>query len=134
MYFDDRFPLLTVFQNPLTSAKTFTLKTNISPLSTAIVSKSPSQMSGASWSERRVGLGSAGGAHGSVALSGGLVALSGGLVGLSGRLVGFSGGLVVLKVCVLVDVGSGSAVVVYDGVVVVLKGSVGAATGSPVDT
>lgn len=100
------------FKHPLTFAKTFTLKINISPLSTAIVLKSPSQISGASWSERRVGLGSAGGTHGLVAVSGGLVALSGGLVGLSGRLVGFSGGLVVLRSSVVVDVGSGSAVVV----------------------
>lgn len=133
-------------------AMIITLKTNISPLSTAIVLKSPSQISGASWSERRVGLGSAGGTHGSVALSGGLVALSGGLVALSGGLVGFSGRLVgfagslvgfagclvVLKGSVVVEVGSGSGsgsvVVVCDGVVVVIKGSVGAITGGPVNT
>lgn len=70
-----------------------------------------------------------------VALSGGLVALSGGLVGLSGSLVGLSGGLVVFKGSVVVDVASGSAmvvVVVYAGIVVVLKDSVGASTWGPV--
>jgi len=91
-----------------------TLNTNISPLSMVTVSKFPSQMSGASWSERAVGRGL-------------WVGLTGGTQGL----VGCSEGLVVFGWPTVV-VGSGSAVVVNR--VVVGVAWVMTVSGGPVNT